>query len=50
VINMLPGDGLDVSQVALQHPDLAGIHFTGSTKTFQHLWRTVGSNISGYRG
>ena len=50
VINMLPGDGLDVSQVALQHPDLAGIHFTGSTKTFQHLWQTVGSNISGYRG
>jgi 1-pyrroline-5-carboxylate dehydrogenase len=49
VINMLPGDGLDVSQVALAHPDLAGIHFTGSTPTFQHLWRTVGSNISGYR-
>jgi len=50
VINMLPGDGLDVSEVALQHPDLAGIHFTGSTKTFQHLWCTVGANISDYRG
>ncbi len=49
VINMLPGDGLDVSKVALSHPDLAGIHFTGSTPTFQHLWRTVGENISGYR-
>jgi 1-pyrroline-5-carboxylate dehydrogenase len=49
VINMLPGDGLDVSKVALAHPDLAGIHFTGSTATFQHLWRTVGENISGYR-
>ena len=49
VINMLPGDGLDVSKVALTHPDLAGIHFTGSTPTFQHLWRTVGENISGYR-
>ncbi|GAA1476434.1 L-glutamate gamma-semialdehyde dehydrogenase [Nocardioides aestuarii] len=49
VINMLPGDGLDVSKVALNHPDLAGIHFTGSTPTFQHLWRTVGENISGYR-
>jgi 1-pyrroline-5-carboxylate dehydrogenase len=36
--------------VALPHPDLAGIHFTGSTGTFQHLWRTVGENISGYRG
>jgi 1-pyrroline-5-carboxylate dehydrogenase len=49
VINMLPGDGLDVSQVALAHPDLAGIHFTGSTPTFQHLWRTVGENIATYR-
>ena len=49
VINMLPGDGLDVSKVALSHPDLAGIHFTGSTPTFQHLWRTVGENISSYR-
>ena len=49
VINMLPGDGLDVSKVALSHPDLAGIHFTGSTPTFQHLWRTVGENIAGYR-
>ncbi|MCW2850852.1 MAG: pruA, partial [Nocardioides sp.] len=49
VINMLPGDGLEVSKVALGHPDLAGIHFTGSTPTFQHLWRTVGENITGYR-
>jgi 1-pyrroline-5-carboxylate dehydrogenase len=49
VINLLPGDGIDVSKVALTHPDLAGIHFTGSTATFQHLWRTVGENISSYR-
>ena len=49
VINMLPGDGIEVSKVALAHPDLAGIHFTGSTPTFQHLWRTVGENIDGYR-
>ena len=49
VINMLPGDGLEVSRVALAHPDLAGIHFTGSTPTFQHLWRTVGENIESYR-
>ncbi len=49
VINMLPGDGLDVSAVALKHPDLAGIHFTGSTPTFQHLWATVGENIASYR-
>ena len=49
VINMLPGDGLEVSEVALPHRDLAGIHFTGSTKTFQHLWQSVGANIAGYR-
>jgi 1-pyrroline-5-carboxylate dehydrogenase len=49
VINMLPGDGLDVSKVALTHPDLAGVHFTGSTATFQHLWRTIGENIASYR-
>ncbi|GAA4130478.1 L-glutamate gamma-semialdehyde dehydrogenase [Nocardioides fonticola] len=49
VINMLPGDGIAVSEAALTHRDLAGIHFTGSTPTFQHLWRTVGENIAGYR-
>ena len=49
VINLLPGDGKAVSEVALTHRDLAGIHFTGSTATFQHLWATVGANISGYR-
>ena len=49
VINMLPGDGLDVSKVALAHPDLAGIHFTGSTAMFHHLWRTIGENIASYR-
>ncbi|MFC5744241.1 L-glutamate gamma-semialdehyde dehydrogenase [Actinomadura rugatobispora] len=50
VINMVTGDGRAVSEAALPHPDLAGIHFTGSTATFQHLWRTVGENIAGYRG
>ena len=49
VINMLPGDGVEVSDVALHHPALAGIHFTGSTKTFQHLWQSVGANIGHYR-
>jgi 1-pyrroline-5-carboxylate dehydrogenase len=48
VINLVTGDGQAVSQVALTHPDLAGIHFTGSTATFQHLWRTVGENIARY--
>ena len=45
VINLVTGDGQAVSRVALSHPDLAGIHFTGSTGTFQHLWRAVGQNI-----
>ncbi len=49
VINMVTGDGQAVSRVALPHPDLAGIHFTGSTQTFRHLWRTVGANIDRYR-
>jgi 1-pyrroline-5-carboxylate dehydrogenase len=35
--------------VALSHPDLAGIHFTGSTGVFQHLWKTVGENIAHYK-
>jgi 1-pyrroline-5-carboxylate dehydrogenase len=50
VINMVTGSGVPVSEVALRHPDLAGIHFTGSTRVFQHLWRTVGENIAAYRG
>jgi 1-pyrroline-5-carboxylate dehydrogenase len=49
VINMVTGGGQAVSSVAVRHPELAGIHFTGSTGTFQHLWRTVGENITGYR-
>ncbi|WP_432485934.1 L-glutamate gamma-semialdehyde dehydrogenase [Kineococcus esterisolvens] len=49
VVNLVGGDGRAVSEVALADPNLAGIHFTGSTATFQHLWRTVGENISGYR-
>lgn len=50
VINMLTGDGVAVSDVALADPRLAGIHFTGSTATFQHLWREVGANIDRYHG
>ncbi|NUV65035.1 aldehyde dehydrogenase family protein, partial [Streptomyces sp. CAI-85] len=49
VINLVTGDGIAVSEVALEHRDLAGIHFTGSTKTFQYLWKTVGNNIEKYR-
>jgi 1-pyrroline-5-carboxylate dehydrogenase len=49
VINMVTGDGRAVSEVALVHPDLAGIHFTGSSATFGHLWRTVTENLTTYR-
>jgi 1-pyrroline-5-carboxylate dehydrogenase len=48
VINMLPGAGPDISEVALADANLAGIHFTGSTATFQHLWREVGTHIDRY--
>ncbi|MEH1014200.1 L-glutamate gamma-semialdehyde dehydrogenase [Micromonospora sp. CPCC 206060] len=50
VINMVTGHGVEVSEVVLADPDLAGIHFTGSTRVFQYLWRTVGENIERYRG
>ncbi len=50
VITMVPGHGRAVSDVALSHPALAGIHFTGSTRVFQGLWRTVGDAISTYHG
>jgi len=49
VINLVHGDGIAVSEVLLADRDLAGIHFTGSTPTFQRLWRTVGENIASYR-
>ena len=49
VINLVTGDGVDVSAVVLADPDLAGIHFTGSTATFQHLWGEVGRRIATYR-
>lgn len=49
VINMVTGHGPEVSEVALSHRDLAGIHFTGSTRVFQMLWGTVGRHIADYR-
>lgn len=49
VINLLPGDGIDVSSVALTDPGFAGLHFTGSTATFKKLWREIGDNLDHYR-
>lgn len=48
VINLVTGDGFAVSEVVLADPRLAGIHFTGSTATFQRLWQQVGTNIGRY--
>ncbi len=49
VINLVPGDPAAISGVVLSDPDLAGIHFTGSTSVFQKIWATVGNNIHNYR-
>jgi 1-pyrroline-5-carboxylate dehydrogenase len=49
VINFVPGNAAAVSNVVLNSPDLAGIHFTGSTDVFQGMWKTVGENISKYK-
>ena len=49
VINFLPGEGADVGDTVMSSPELAGLHFTGSTATFHHLWKTVGDNIGRYR-
>ncbi|MCH9817088.1 MAG: L-glutamate gamma-semialdehyde dehydrogenase [Actinomycetia bacterium] len=49
VINMVTGVGSDVSDVVLADPNLAGVHFTGSTGVFQMLWRRIGENITNYR-
>ena len=49
VINMLHGYGPEIGEVALKHPELGGVHFTGSTPTFQMMWKTVGENMANYR-
>ena len=49
VINLVTGDGSAVSEVALADPDYAGLHFTGSTATFHHLWRIMAANLDTYR-
>jgi 1-pyrroline-5-carboxylate dehydrogenase len=49
VINLVYGAGAVIGDPVLASPDLAGIHFTGSTSVFQDMWRTVGGNIERYR-
>jgi 1-pyrroline-5-carboxylate dehydrogenase len=49
VINFVPGDAAEVSNVVLDHPDFAGVHFTGSTAVFNSIWNRVGQNLGKYR-
>jgi len=49
VINFLPGDGRTIGDSILNNSNLAGVHFTGSTSTFNHIWKTIGSNIHKYK-
>jgi 1-pyrroline-5-carboxylate dehydrogenase len=49
VINFVPGDPVPISDKLLSHPDLAGVHFTGSTGVFNSMWKTIGANMSSYR-
>src|SRR5690554_312716 len=49
VINFIPGPGSVVGDLVIKHPDLAGIHFTGSTEVFQNMWQSVGHNIHNYK-
>jgi 1-pyrroline-5-carboxylate dehydrogenase len=49
VINMILAPGAQIGELVLKNPHLAGIHFTGSTATFQSMWRVVGENIAQYR-
>ena len=50
VINFIPGDGAAVGNQVLKNEHLAGVHFTGSTRVFQSMWKTIGENIATYHG
>jgi 1-pyrroline-5-carboxylate dehydrogenase len=49
VINFIPGDPIEISNILIDSPELAGIHFTGSTAVFNGMWKRVGENIGKYR-
>ena len=50
VINFVPGDSVQITRLLLDSPDLAGVHFTGSTAVFNSMWKKIGENIDKYRG
>jgi 1-pyrroline-5-carboxylate dehydrogenase len=49
VINFVPGDSGQITEMVLSNPEFAGVHFTGSTAVFQSFWRTIGENVHKYR-
>lgn len=49
VINIVYADGPEAGDVVFKHPDFSGLHFTGSTAVFKHLWKTIGANIDLYK-
>src|SRR5688572_16044103 len=49
VINFVPGDAVQISNILLDSPELAGVHFTGSTAVFNSMWKRVGDNVGRYR-
>ena len=49
VINLISGDPVMISDVALDHPQFAGLHFTGSTEVFKHLWQQIGNKLTRYK-
>jgi 1-pyrroline-5-carboxylate dehydrogenase len=50
VINFVPGDAREITNLLLDSPDLAGVHFTGSTEVFNAMWKKIGENVGRYRG
>jgi 1-pyrroline-5-carboxylate dehydrogenase len=50
VINFVPGDPVEITNILLDHRELAGVHFTGSTAVFNTIWHRVGQNLGSYRG
>ena len=49
VINMIFADAVETTNIILSHPDFAGVHFTGSTNVFNHIWETIGKNLNIYK-
>src|SRR6476661_3305925 len=49
VINLIYVDGPTLGDICFKHRDFAGVHFTGSTGVFNHMWKTIGANVGAYK-